>query len=50
MMGSSLIKDYNIGICCFNAKHASLRWKSKDWWARNQDNVSKWSNMFILTS
>ena len=27
-----------IGICCFSAKHAALRSKSKDWWARN--NVS----------
>ena len=24
-------KDYNIGICCFSAKHAALRRKSKDW-------------------
>jgi hypothetical protein len=29
-----------IGICCFSAKHAALRRKSKDWLARNQDNVS----------
>ena len=33
-------KDYNIGICCFSAKHAALRSKSKDWLAQNQDNVS----------
>ena len=33
-------KDYIIGICCFFAKHAALRRKSKDWLARNQDNVS----------
>ena len=26
-------KDYNIGICCLSAKHASLRRKSKDWWS-----------------
>jgi hypothetical protein len=32
-------KDYKIGICCFSAKHAALRGKSKDWLARNQDNV-----------
>jgi len=25
---------------CFSAKHASLRRKSKDWLARNQNNVS----------
>ena len=32
-------KDYEIGICCFSAKHAALRRKSKDWLVRNQDNV-----------
>ena len=30
-------KDYKIGICCFSAKHAALRRKSKDWLARNQN-------------
>ena len=34
-------KDYNIGIYCFSAKHAALRRKSKDWLARNLDNVSE---------
>ena len=29
-------QDYKIGICCFSAKHAALRRKSKDWLARNQ--------------
>jgi hypothetical protein len=38
-------KDYKIGICCFFAKHAALMWKSKDWLARNQNNVSEWSDM-----
>jgi hypothetical protein len=38
-------KDYKIGICCFSAKHAALRIKSKDGSARNQNNVSKWCNM-----
>jgi hypothetical protein len=38
-------KDYKIGICCFFAKHAALRSKSKDWLAWNQDNVSEWRNM-----
>ena len=37
--------DYEIGICFFSAKHAALRRKSKDWLARNQDNVSEWSDM-----
>jgi hypothetical protein len=44
---SGQIKDYKIGICCFSAKHATLRRKSKDWLAWNQNNVSKWSDMFI---
>jgi len=26
-------KDYKIGICCFYAKHAALRSKSKGWLA-----------------
>ena len=29
-------KDYEIGICCFSAKHAALRRKTKDWLAQNQ--------------
>jgi hypothetical protein len=41
---SGQIKDYKICICCFSAKHAALRRKSKDWLARNQDNVSEWSD------
>ena len=40
-------KDYEIGICCFSAKHAALRSKSKDWFARNQNNVSEWGDMSI---
>ena len=32
---SGQTKDYEIGICCFSAKHAALRRKSKDWLARN---------------
>jgi hypothetical protein len=34
-------KDYKIVSCCFTTKHAALRRKSKDWLARNQDNVSE---------
>ena len=40
-------KDCKIGICCFSAKHASLRRKRKDWLARNQENVFRWGNMAI---
>ena len=43
---SGQTKDYKISICCFSAKHAALRRKSKDWLARNQNvNVSQWSDM-----
>jgi hypothetical protein len=42
---SGHIKDYKIGICCFSAKYAALRRKSKDCLARDQDNVSAWSDM-----
>jgi hypothetical protein len=44
---SGQTKDYKIGICCFSAKHAALRRKSKDWKARNQDNVFEWGDMSI---
>jgi hypothetical protein len=44
---SGQTKDYKIGICCFSAKHAALKGKSKDELARNQDNVSEWGNMSI---
>ena len=39
---SGQTKDYKIGICCFSAKHAALRRKSKtvDWLAWSQNNVS----------
>ena len=42
---SGQTKDYKIDICCFSAKHAALRRKGKDWFARNQNNVSEWSDM-----
>ena len=31
-------------MCCFSATQAALWRKSKDWLARNQDNVSEWSD------
>ena len=34
-----------IGICCFSAKHTTLRRKNKDWLARNQNNLSEWNDM-----
>ena len=42
---SGQTKDYKIGICCFSAKHAALRKKSRDWLAWNQNNVYEWSDM-----
>ena len=41
------VLDYKIGICCSSAKHTALRRKRKEWLARNQDNVSEWSDMSI---
>jgi hypothetical protein len=38
---SGQTKDYKFGICCFSAKHAALRRKSKDWLTQNQNNVSE---------
>jgi hypothetical protein len=34
-----IIVDYNMGICCFLAKHAALRRKNKNLLAPNQGNV-----------
>jgi hypothetical protein len=42
---SGQTKDNTIGMCCLSAKHAAIRGKSKDWLARNQNNVSEWSDM-----
>ena len=45
--GSGQTKDYEIGICCFSAKHVTLRSKTKDWLARIQDKMSAWGEMSI---
>jgi hypothetical protein len=42
---SGQTKEYKIGMCCFSAKNAALRRKSKDWLDRNQNNVSEWSDI-----
>jgi hypothetical protein len=44
---SGQTNDYQIGDCCFSAKHAALRRKSKDWLTQNQYNVSEWGNVSI---
>jgi hypothetical protein len=38
-------KIINFVIFCFSGKQASLRSKSKNWLAQNQDNVLEWSDM-----
>ena len=45
--GSGQTKDYKIGMCCFSARHAALRRKSKGWLVRNQDNGSEWGDISI---
>ena len=47
---SGLTKDYKIGMCCFSAKHVALRSKSKDWLARNQNNMSEWSELLFQSA
>jgi hypothetical protein len=42
---SDQAKDYKNCLCCFYTKYAAFRRKSKDWLARNQDNVSEWGEM-----
>ena len=42
---SGQTKEYKIGIYCFSSTHSALKRKSKDWLARNQNNVSEWSDM-----
>ena len=44
---SGQTKDYQLVCVAYNAKHAELRRKSKDWLPRNQDNVSEWSDVYI---
>jgi hypothetical protein len=39
--------EYKIGVCCLSVKHGALWRKSKNWLARNRDNVSEWGNMSI---
>jgi hypothetical protein len=41
MISNSFSQLIEIGICCFSPNHAALSRKSKDWLARNKDNVSE---------
>jgi hypothetical protein len=45
LASSEVDRGFDRGIYCFSAKHAALRSKSKDWLARNQNNVSEWIDM-----
>ena len=38
-------KDDNISVCYFSPNHTALTRKNHDWLARNQNNVSDWSDM-----
>ena len=42
---SGQTRDYKIGICCFSTKYVVLMRKSKDWLARNQNNMSEMRDM-----
>ena len=44
---SGQANDYKIGMYCFSANHTALRRNSKDWFARNQVNVSEWGGISI---
>ena len=44
---SGQTKHHEIGIFCFSAYLAASRRKSKDWLARNQNNVYDWGDMSI---
>jgi len=44
---SDQTNDNRIGICYFSATVVALRRKSKNWLARNRDNVSEWGDMSI---
>jgi hypothetical protein len=44
---SDQTKDYTIVICCFSAKHATLRRNSKDRLAQNQANVFEFGDMSV---
>jgi hypothetical protein len=41
--GASQANDAKFVIYCFFANHAAIGSKIKDWFTRNQDNVSMWS-------
>ena len=42
VVGIDMIRNKRIVICCFSTKYTTLRRKSNDWLAQNQNNVSEW--------
>jgi len=40
------LEPWSVQIYFYSAKHAALRSKSKDWLARNQNNVLKWCDRY----
>ena len=44
---SGQTKNYTNGICRLSTERAAFMKKKKDWFARNQDNVSEWGDMSI---
>ena len=44
---SGKTKNYEIGICCFSAKHRVLRNKKKDQLALSQDNATVEEHIYL---
>jgi hypothetical protein len=41
----AILKTIKLVFVASPLNHTALRWKSKDWLAWNQDNVSEWGDM-----
>ena len=46
--GFDPLSGYKIRIWCFSAKDVAFGSKRNDWFTRNQDNVSEWSDNVVL--
>ena len=47
--GSDQTKDNKIGICCFSARHATIRRKSKDWLAKSGKCIRVGRHVYLRT-
>jgi len=47
ILGRVKTKTMKLVFVASPTKHAALMRKSKDWLARNRDNVSQWGDMFV---